>query len=156
LAPKKPNMTRPTILKIFTIVALIAYSFQENIIKTLHKLYKNYFYVGGSVKEIDQSESDGCSVCLNQICKREKVRILPLCNHRYHADCIGVWLKNNTTCPLCRSKINDHSFNLNLQKLVKPFEESLVDLIQSFFDVLVAILYTMLQSSINEGFHVVY
>jgi len=130
----------------------MAYSFQENIVKTLNKLYKNYFYVGGTVKEMDEGESDRCSVCLSQMCKGEKVRVLPLCNHRYHADCIGAWLKNNTTCPLCRSKISDHSFNLNLQKLVKPFEESLVDLIQSFSDVLAAILYKILQSSITEGF----
>lgn len=151
-------MTRTTILKFLTIVALIAYSFQENIIKTLDKLYKNYFYVGGSMKEIDQSESYCCSVCLSQMCRGEKVRVLPLCDHRYHADCIGAWLKNNTTCPLCRSKISNHSYNLNLQKLVNPFEESLVDLIQSFSDALVTILYKILQSSIteSEGFHVVY
>lgn len=110
------------------------------------------------MKEIDQSESDCCSVCLSQMCRGEKVRVLPLCDHRYHADCIGAWLKNNTTCPLCRSKISNHSYNLNLQKLVNPFEESLVDLIQSFSDALVTILYKILQSSIteSEGFHVVY
>ncbi|RHN39583.1 putative transcription factor C2H2 family [Medicago truncatula] len=145
-------MKTTTILEFFTIIALMSNSFQENITKILHKLYKNH----GSVKEIDQGESDCCSVCLNQMCKGEKVKVLPLCNHRYHADCIGVWLKNNTTCPLCRSKISNHNINQNQQKLVKPFQESLVDLIQSFSDVLVAILYMILPSSITETFPVVY
>lgn len=130
----------------------MANSFQENITKILHKLCKN----DGSVKEIDQGESDCCSVCLSQMCKGEKVKVLPLCNHRYHADCIGAWLKNNPTCPLCRSKISNHSNNQNQQKQVKSFEESLVDLVQSFSDVLVAILYMILPSSITETFPVVY
>ncbi|XP_045787868.1 RING-H2 finger protein ATL16-like [Trifolium pratense] len=150
-------MSTKTILKFFTMIAFMANSFQENIFKILHKLYNNnHFYVGNSMKEIDQSESECCSVCLSQMCKGEKVRLLPLCNHRYHSDCIGVWLKNNTTCPLCRSKIIDHSINQNQQKQVKPFGESMVGLIQSFSDVIVAILYMILPSSITESFPIVH
>lgn len=143
-----------TILNFFTIISIVAHSFQENMIQRLHKLYKHYGYAY-AVKEADQGESDCCAVCLSQMCKGEKVRSLPLCKHRYHADCIGAWLKNHTTCPLCRIKISDH-ISQNQQKQVKPFGESMVGLIQSFSDVSVSLLYMILPSSITESFPLVH
>ncbi|GJM98255.1 hypothetical protein PR202_ga15245 [Eleusine coracana subsp. coracana] len=51
--------------------------------------------------------SDGthCSVCLGTVKPGEKVRLLPLCKHLYHVECIDMWLASHTTCPLCRSDI---------------------------------------------------
>lgn len=153
---KRGNHTNMTtiIINFFTIIALLANSFQENIIQRLHKIYKHYGYVY-SMKDTDQGESDCCAVCLNQMCKGEKVRSLSLCNHRYHADCIGAWMKNHTTCPLCRTKITEHTPQ-NQQKEVKPFRESMFGLMQSFSDVFVAVLYMILPSSITQSFPLVH
>ncbi|KAJ7546400.1 hypothetical protein O6H91_08G038700 [Diphasiastrum complanatum] len=43
-----------------------------------------------------------CAVCLTEFQQNESVRLLPLCNHSFHLECIDTWLSNHTTCPLCR------------------------------------------------------
>ncbi|XP_027098333.1 uncharacterized protein [Coffea arabica] len=43
-----------------------------------------------------------CVICLYNICKGEKYRVLEECSHGFHVDCIDAWLLQNSTCPLCR------------------------------------------------------
>ncbi len=43
-----------------------------------------------------------CSICLANIDK--STQKLP-CNHEFHKNCIDVWLKNNASCPICRTNI---------------------------------------------------
>ncbi|XP_020238377.1 RING-H2 finger protein ATL51-like [Cajanus cajan] len=139
-----------SILTFLTAIAFVAQSFQNYMIQRLHTLYKHYGYAG-AVKENEEHESDYyCSVCLSQICKGEKVRSLPVCKHRYHVDCIGAWLKNHTTCPLCRNKITDQK-----HRQVKNLGESMFNLMQSFSDLLVSLLYIILPSSITQNFPLV-
>ncbi|RDX89081.1 RING-H2 finger protein ATL3, partial [Mucuna pruriens] len=137
--------TMATILTFLTAIAFVAQSFQNYMIQRLQKLYKHYGYAA-SVKDNEEHESDYCSVCLSHISKGEKVRSLPVCNHRYHADCIGVWLKNHTTCPLCRNNITDHVPPKH--KHVKNFGEAMFNLMQSFTDLLVALLYMPVQPGV--------
>ncbi|KAD4982640.1 hypothetical protein R6Q59_002259 [Mikania micrantha] len=47
-----------------------------------------------------------CAVCLSKFEGVDQLRLLPLCCHAFHADCIDMWLKSNLTCPLCRSTVN--------------------------------------------------
>ncbi|KAL4585975.1 hypothetical protein LXL04_010603 [Taraxacum kok-saghyz] len=47
-----------------------------------------------------------CAVCLSKFKGIDQLRLLPLCCHAFHAQCIDVWLKSNQTCPLCRSTVN--------------------------------------------------
>ncbi|KAL2336336.1 hypothetical protein Fmac_010782 [Flemingia macrophylla] len=144
-----------SILTFLTAIAFVAQSFQTYMIQRLHKLYKHYHgHAGAAVKQSEEHESDYCSVCLSQICKGEKVRSLPVCSHRYHADCIGAWLKNHTTCPLCRNKITDHVPPKRRQ--VKKLGESMFNLVQSLSDLLVALLYMILPSSITQNFPLVH
>ncbi|XP_020208961.1 E3 ubiquitin-protein ligase ATL4 [Cajanus cajan] len=46
-----------------------------------------------------------CAVCLSKFHNHDLLRLLPLCCHAFHAQCIDTWLQNNLTCPLCRSAI---------------------------------------------------
>ena len=140
------------ILLFLTTIAVVAHSFQKHMMQRLHQLYKQYSYAAAENKE---AEGDYCAVCLSQVCKGEKVRTLPVCNHRYHADCIGAWLKNHTTCPLCRNKIIDHIPH-NQHKQLKQFRESMTDVLQGFSDMLVALVYMMLPDSIRETFPLVH
>ncbi|XP_027338371.1 E3 ubiquitin-protein ligase ATL4-like [Abrus precatorius] len=46
-----------------------------------------------------------CAVCLSKFEQRDLLRLLPLCCHAFHAECIDTWLQSNLTCPLCRSVV---------------------------------------------------
>lgn len=46
-----------------------------------------------------------CSVCLGTVQVGDMVRMLPLCKHLYHVECIDLWLASHDTCPLCRAEV---------------------------------------------------
>ena len=51
--------------------------------------------------------SDGkaeCSVCMDAVGIGDEVTVLP-CNHWFHGECVGAWLKEHDTCPHCRAGI---------------------------------------------------
>ncbi|KAL1190364.1 RING-H2 finger protein ATL32 [Cardamine amara subsp. amara] len=50
-----------------------------------------------------------CAICLNELEDRETVRLLPICNHLFHIDCIDAWLYSHATCPVCRSNLTAKS-----------------------------------------------
>ena len=49
-----------------------------------------------------------CAICFDAFHVGETVAQLP-CGHRYHAKCVGAWLKNATTCPGCRAEVSDEA-----------------------------------------------
>lgn len=46
-----------------------------------------------------------CAVCLNEFEEDETLRLLPKCDHVFHAECIDSWLDAHTTCPVCRADL---------------------------------------------------
>ncbi|KAK4279482.1 hypothetical protein QN277_011258 [Acacia crassicarpa] len=44
-----------------------------------------------------------CSICLGDFTESEWLRELPDCRHLFHQKCIDIWLRMNTSCPLCRT-----------------------------------------------------
>ncbi|XP_061356858.1 RING-H2 finger protein ATL3-like [Gastrolobium bilobum] len=58
-----------------------------------------------------QDFKDGleCAVCLSELVQGEKARLLPECNHGFHADCIDMWFQSHSTCPLCRKPVASES-----------------------------------------------
>ena len=41
-----------------------------------------------------------CSICLDNIPNSDIKELR--CNHKFHRNCINIWLRENNTCPLCR------------------------------------------------------
>ncbi|XP_051139131.1 E3 ubiquitin-protein ligase ATL23 [Andrographis paniculata] len=46
-----------------------------------------------------------CVVCLDEIESHQPAKIIPGCNHGFHADCADAWLSKNNVCPVCRARI---------------------------------------------------
>jgi len=44
-----------------------------------------------------------CAVCLAEMKDGERGRLLPVCGHRFHVECIDRWFRANSTCPVCRA-----------------------------------------------------
>ncbi|GMH01628.1 hypothetical protein Nepgr_003467 [Nepenthes gracilis] len=63
-----------------------------------------------------------CAVCLCEFTGQDNLRLLPLCSHAFHIDCIDTWLLSNSTCPLCRGSLYDPG--LLIENPVFNFEDS--------------------------------
>ncbi|KAJ7520536.1 hypothetical protein O6H91_19G010000 [Diphasiastrum complanatum] len=60
-----------------------------------------FTYAAGSMtKEVE------CVVCLCEFEDKAKGRFLPKCRHIFHTDCIDMWFRSHSTCPLCRLNID--------------------------------------------------
>uniref|UniRef100_A0A0E0F1T5 RING-type domain-containing protein n=1 Tax=Oryza meridionalis TaxID=40149 RepID=A0A0E0F1T5_9ORYZ len=60
----------------------------------------------------DDQDNEQCVICLSEneddvdgAGERGRWRMLPGCAHAFHKDCVVKWLRNRTTCPLCRSDV---------------------------------------------------
>ncbi|RAL52991.1 hypothetical protein DM860_016226 [Cuscuta australis] len=43
-----------------------------------------------------------CAICLSEYEDGDEIRVLPLCRHGFHAECIDTWLGSHSSCPSCR------------------------------------------------------
>ncbi|XP_044465277.1 RING-H2 finger protein ATL46-like [Mangifera indica] len=53
-----------------------------------------------------------CAVCLCEFSEKDKLRLLPMCSHAFHINCIDTWLLSNSTCPLCRGTLFTSGFSI--------------------------------------------
>jgi hypothetical protein len=60
--------------------------------------------------KVNKGEEEKCSVCLSEFEDKEEIKILP-CKHLYHPECIDIWLKKNSTCPVCKTDFNKPNRN---------------------------------------------
>ncbi|KAI3902794.1 hypothetical protein MKW92_052158 [Papaver armeniacum] len=52
-----------------------------------------------------EAAGEQCSICLTMFEDEEKVKVLPNCKHCYHPECVDAWLITHSSCPLCRSSL---------------------------------------------------
>ena len=92
---------------------------------SMHDLEKLpcYDYIA---KDITSSPVD-CAVCLESLTTGDKCRLLPMCNHSFHAQCVDTWLLKTPLCPICRSSAGSHSGSQvrgNNEYFIEPSNQS--------------------------------
>lgn len=63
----------------------------------------------GESKRLPRPNDNTCSICLGEYQAKETLRIIPECNHYFHADCIDEWLQMKASCPVCRNSPDSSS-----------------------------------------------
>ena len=53
-------------------------------------------------KDFDEAQEE-CFICCRKYNRHDKVTLK--CGHTLHKDCLELWLKVNSTCPICRAQI---------------------------------------------------
>ena len=48
-----------------------------------------------------------CSICLDHISEAQEYQYLA-CTHKFHTDCINLWLVRSNLCPLCKQPASDN------------------------------------------------
>lgn len=59
-----------------------------------------------SSKLSSPSEVAECAICLSLFQEGDMVKVMPLCSHGFHSDCVDLWLKARSSCPLCRASVH--------------------------------------------------
>ncbi|XP_031473446.1 E3 ubiquitin-protein ligase ATL42-like [Nymphaea colorata] len=52
-----------------------------------------------------------CSICLAKFADMDVLHVLPKCRHAFHVTCIDAWLEKQSSCPLCREKVEEEDIS---------------------------------------------
>ncbi|OMO77315.1 Zinc finger, RING-type [Corchorus capsularis] len=47
-----------------------------------------------------------CAICLGEFSDEDMLRLLTICCHVFHKDCVDLWLDTHKTCPVCRRELD--------------------------------------------------
>ncbi|KAL5217193.1 hypothetical protein ABZP36_017877 [Zizania latifolia] len=65
-------------------------------------------------KEVAEGDpAADCAVCITELAAGEAARLLPRCGHVFHVECVDMWLRSHSTCPLCRCAVADEAPAMN-------------------------------------------
>ncbi|KAJ3704327.1 hypothetical protein LUZ61_008032 [Rhynchospora tenuis] len=56
----------------------------------------------------DGGEKPECAVCITEFVDGQIGRLLPICGHKYHKECVDKWFREHSTCPICRTIVNEN------------------------------------------------
>ena len=59
---------------------------------------------GAAAGRSDEEERPTCSVCLGVLADAEPAAHELPCKHRFHRQCISLWLRKHSSCPCCRAQ----------------------------------------------------
>lgn len=43
-----------------------------------------------------------CLICLQEFKNKEKIRVIDMCKHIFHGECLLKWLQSEEKCPVCK------------------------------------------------------
>ncbi|KAJ4829397.1 hypothetical protein Tsubulata_014541 [Turnera subulata] len=72
---------------------------------SLVQLFPTFAY--SSVKDFKREEYGlECAICLGEFSEEDELRLLTVCFHVFHQECIDLWLESHKTCPVCRRDLD--------------------------------------------------
>ncbi|KAI3449156.1 hypothetical protein Pfo_005821 [Paulownia fortunei] len=81
------------------------------------------------------AEDAQCTICLSEYQEKEVLRIMPKCGHSFHLSCIDIWLRKQSTCPVCRLSVQDSAESKHVRTAalttVQSFDSSEITLDRS-------------------------
>ena len=48
------------------------------------------------------NDQESCVICQEDFSESNKHKVTLHCGHKYHKACLREWLKDNSSCPMCR------------------------------------------------------
>ncbi|KAK7390043.1 hypothetical protein VNO78_25341 [Psophocarpus tetragonolobus] len=70
-------------------------------------------------------ETTQCVICLAEYKEKELLRIIPKCGHTFHLSCIDMWLRKQSTCPVCRLSLQNASETKHVRHVTFTIRPSL-------------------------------
>jgi hypothetical protein len=66
-----------------------------------------------STTHLPNTPEINCEICHDSIQNGDILRIINICNHSFHQECVDSWFENNQICPYCRCNIIEIPINNN-------------------------------------------
>ncbi|XP_062075602.1 RING-H2 finger protein ATL29 [Humulus lupulus] len=86
----------------------------------LIKAFPTFIY--SSVRDAQEENSNKygleCAICLVEFENESLLRLLTVCYHVFHQECVDLWLESHKTCPVCRRDLDSSP-----AAAVKPAEQ---------------------------------
>lgn len=80
-----------------------------------------------SLKRLDRSQlssDENCAICTSHFLSDEYPLVVELnCKHKFDLECIKPWLSTNSTCPLCRSDVQQPKKTIELEDSEEEYDE---------------------------------
>lgn len=67
--------------------------------------------------EIPTISEATCTICIDHIKNGEMLRVIPLCQHVFHAPCLLSWLQVNEICPNCKNEVSIYTLRAYFESL---------------------------------------
>ena len=69
------------------------------------------------VKDHPNLGEDTCTICIDFIKNGELLRVIPLCGHIFHAECLLTWLQVNEVCPNCKNEVSIYTLRAYFESM---------------------------------------
>lgn len=64
--------------------------------------FPEFLYSSATMKNHDVE----CAICLSEFSDEDSVRLITVCRHAFHSNCIDLWFELHKTCPVCRCELD--------------------------------------------------
>ena len=66
---------------------------------------QDFLLIESSPAQEDISADNNCPICLTDYEEEDVIAEVPVCEHKFHKECLASWLREHNNCPCCRAII---------------------------------------------------